>query len=97
MDDLINIPRSSAETLIQMANQVLAGTAPTGPDNLERTEVTLKNNIRKNLTEAVYQIEKAIFESDAKSLTTSQMSANAEKRRLSEDDYSRSKENWIAR
>ena len=97
MDDLINIPRSSAETLIQMANQVLTGTSPTGPDNLERAEVTLKNNIRKNLTEAVYQIEKAIFEANAKPLTTTQMSANAEKRRLSEDDYSQSKESWIAR
>lgn len=97
MDDSISIPRSSAETLIQIANEVLGTTDPTGPDNLERGEVTLKNSIRKNLKEAVYQAEKAIYEADTTSLTTAQMSVNAEKRRRSEDDYSQSKENWIAR
>ena len=97
MDDLISIPRSTAEALIQVATQVLSTTDPTGPDNLERGEVTLKNNVRKNLTEAVYQAEKAIFEADTKTLTSDQMSANAEKRRRNEDDYSRSKESWIAR
>jgi len=97
MDDSISIPRSSAEALIQIANEVLGTTDPTGPDNLERGEVTLKNSIRKNLKEAVYQAEKAIYEADTTSLTTAQMSVNAEKRRRSEDDYSQSKENWIAR
>ena len=76
---------------------MLDTTDSTGPDNLERAEVTLKNSIRKNLKEAVYQAEKAIFEADTKALTSDQMSANAEKRRRSEDDYSRSKESWIAR
>ena len=97
MDDSISIPRSSAEALIQIANEVLGTTDPTGPDNLERGEVTLKNSIRKNLKEAVYQAEKAIYEADTTSLTTAQMSVNAEKRRRSEYDYSQSKENWIAR
>jgi hypothetical protein len=97
MDNLISIPRSSAEALIEVANQVLSTTHPTAPDNLERAEVTLKNTIRKNLKEAVYQAEKAIYEADSKFLTSDQMSANAEKRRRTEDDYSQSKERWIAR
>jgi hypothetical protein len=97
MEDFISMPRQAAEALIQVATQVLSTTDPTGPDNLERGEVTLKNSIRKNLQEAVYQAEKAIYEADTTSLTTAQMSVNAEKRRRSEDDYSRSKESWIAR
>ena len=97
MDDSISIPRSTAEALIRIANEVLSTTGPTGPDNLERGEVTLKNNIRKNLAEAVYQAEKAIFEVDSQRMTSERLSENAEKRRRIEDDYSRSKENWIAR
>lgn len=95
MDDSIKISRTSAEALLQVANQVLSFTDATAPDNLERAEVTLKNNIRKNLKEAVYQTEKAIFEADTKPLTTGQMSANAEKRRASEDSFSHDKTNFI--
>jgi hypothetical protein len=97
MDDSISIPRSSAEALIQIANEVLSTTAPSGPNDLERGEVTLKNNIRKNLKEAVYQAEKAVFDADSQRMTSERLSENAEKRRQPEDDYSQSKENWIAR
>jgi len=97
MEDSISISRVTAEALIQVATQVLNRTEPTGHDNLERAEIALKNNIRKNLKEAVYQTEKAIFEADTKALTSAQLSENAEIRRKAEDDYSYLKENWIAR
>tara|TARA_R100001594_G_scaffold24167_1_gene47333 strand:+ start:621 stop:914 length:294 start_codon:yes stop_codon:yes gene_type:complete len=97
MDDSITIPREAAEALIQLASQVLDTTHSTGPENLERGEVTLKNNVRKNLKEAVYQAEKALYEADAKPLTSAEMSANAVRRHHTEDDYSQSKEKWIAR
>ena len=91
MDDLISIPRLSLEALIQVANQVLSTTDPTGPDNLERAEVTLKNSIRKNLKEAVYQAEKAIHTADITPSQTRDTSTSFD------EEYSRSKESWIAR
>ena len=95
MDDLITIPRESLETFLSVASDILAGTEPTAPDNLERVEVILKNNNRKHLAEAVYQAEKAIYSADAKPLTGEKMSLNAEKRRSIEDSFSRDKADFI--
>jgi len=95
MDDSITIPRESLETFLSVAGDILAGTEPTAPDNLERAEVTLKNNNRKHLVEAVYQAEKAIYNADTKPLTVEQMSLNAEKRRSIEDSFSRDKTDFI--
>lgn len=97
MDDNVTVPRATVEAFIQVAKNVLEDTKSGAPDRLERAEVTVVNNERSKLKEAVYQAERAIYEIDTKSNTAAQMSANAEKRRRDEDDYSQSKENWIAR
>jgi len=97
MDETITLPRETVEAFLEVSSRVLSMSDPTGPENLERVEVAFNNNKRKQLSEAVYQAEKAIYEADKEPLTTSQMSANAEKRRRTEDDYSQSKERWIAR
>ena len=90
MEKTITIPRTSAEILLKIAHEVLGTTNPTGPDNLERAEVVVKNSIRRNLTEAVYQLEKSLYRADA--------TQNIEKQSETDDDgYSFSKENWIAR
>tara|TARA_Y100001973_G_C5136102_1_gene300374 strand:- start:349 stop:615 length:267 start_codon:yes stop_codon:yes gene_type:complete len=88
MEKTITIPRESAEILLQIAHEVLGTTNPTGPDNLERAEVIVKNNVRRKLTEAVYQLEKSLYEVDAVSKSESS---------TIESDRSFSKENWIAR
>jgi len=95
MDDLITIPRESLETFLSVANNVLGMTEPTAPDNLERAEVVFTNNKRKQLAEAVYQAEKAIYDVDTKPLTVEQMSINAEKRRSIEDGFSDDKASFI--
>ena len=85
MDDLITIPRESLETFLSVAGDILARTEPTAPDNLERAEVTLRNNNRKQLVEAVYQAEKAIFANDVGSLDAEQMSQRAKRKHDLED------------
>ena len=97
MDDNITISRATVEAFVAVAKNVLEHTKPTAPDRIERAEITVVSNARGRLKEAVYQAEKAIYEADTKSLTSDQMSENAENRRREEDDYSESKENWIAR
>jgi len=89
MEKTITINRASAEALLHVANEVLGTTNATGPDNLERAEVIVKNNVRRNLTEAVYQLEKSLYEIDAFEVS--------EKTEAKENDRSFSKENWIAR
>ena len=97
MNDTITIPRTSAEALIKLAHNVLNMTEASGPENLERAEVAMVNNQRNSLKEAVFQAEKAIYENDTSAPTVESMSRNAERLRAWEDDYSQSKENWIAR
>jgi len=97
MDDSIVLPRESVEVLARAAKGIIDNTSPTAPDKLERVEIAVINNQRNKLKEALYQAERAMYEADARTLTTAQMSANAEKRRSMEDDYSESKERWIAR
>ena len=97
MDKSITLSRATVEAFLEVSSRVLDLTEPTGPENMERVEVALTNYKRKQLSEAVYQAEKAIYEADRGPLTTSQLSANAEKRRRTEDDYSQLKERWIAR
>tara|TARA_R100000152_G_C6760663_1_gene184725 strand:- start:580 stop:849 length:270 start_codon:yes stop_codon:yes gene_type:complete len=89
MEKTITINRASAEALLHVANEVLGTTNATGPDNLERAEVIVKNNVRRNLTEAVYQLEKSLYEIDA--------CEGSGKTEAKENDRSFSKENWIAR
>ena len=90
MEKTITIPRTSADILLQIAHEVLGTTNPTGPDNLERAEVVVKNSVRRNLTEAVYQLEKSLYEADVSQDKKNQTQAI-------DNDYSFSKENWIAR
>ncbi len=97
MDDSIILSRESVEILARAVKDIIDNTSSVGPDKLERTEVAVINNQRNKLKEALYQAERAMYEADARALTTVQMSANAEKRRSIEDDYSESKEKWIAR
>ena len=93
MKDIITIPRESAETLIKLATRVLDMTEDTGPERLERAEVTMVNNQRNRLKEAVFQTEKAIYETDS----THSKSAEKNKRRLSvvEDTFSDDKASFI--
>jgi len=95
MDDSITIPRESLEAFLSVANRILDRTSGTAPEAIERTEVTLQNNNRKQLAEAVFQAEKAIFNNDVKPLTADQMSDNADKRRSWEDSFSRDKADFI--
>ena len=95
MNDSITIPRESLETFLSVANRILDRTSGTAPEAIERTEVTLQNNHRKQLAEAVYQSEKAIFDSDTKPLTAEQMSSNANKRHTWEDNFHRDKTDFI--
>ena len=94
MEDKIIIPRAAAETLIKMAHRVLEMTD--GPSKgMERTEVTAINNRREQLKEAVYNTEKAIYESGSRPLSVEKMSSNAERLRRWEDDFSDDKTNFI--
>ncbi len=93
MDDTITIPRSSAEALLEVARNILNSTEPTGPQNKERAEVVFTNTKRRQLAEAVYQVEKALYELDTKAAKQKQQTELKEQ----SYDYSRSKENWIAR
>jgi len=95
MNDNITVSRTTLEALLQAASAVLNTTEATGPDNVERAEVVLKNNNRKTLKEAVYQTEKALYEVDTKPLTSAQMSAQAEERRYQEDSFSYDKADFI--
>jgi len=93
MKDTITIPRESAEALIKLATRVLDMTEDTGPERLERAEITMVNNQRNRLKEAVFQTEKAIYETDS----THSESAEKNKRRLRvvEDTFSDDKANFI--
>lgn len=95
MDDNITIPRTTIEAFLQAANAVLGTTDATGPDNIERAEIVLKNNNRKTLKEAVYQAEKALYEADTKPNTAAQMSARAQELRHQEDSFSYDKTDFI--
>ena len=88
MNDTITIPRASAEALIKLARLTLDMTEETGPDSLE-------NNQRSKIKEAVFQTEKAIYDSDTKPLTVEKMSRNAQRRRALEDSFSDDKANFI--
>ena len=95
MNDTITIPRASAEALIKLARHTLDMTEETGPDSLERAEVSMMNNQRSKIKEAVFQTEKAIYDSDTKPLTVEKMSRNAQRRRALEDSFSDDKANFI--
>ena len=94
MDDLITIPRESLEIFLAVASRILDRTSGAAPEAIERTEVTLQNNHRKQLAEAVYQAEKAIYDNNIGSLTAEQMSANA-RRKHEFEDFSDDKMNFI--
>ena len=94
MDDLILIPRDAVEMFIRVANSVLTRTVSTAPDNLERAEVVFTNHRRKQLKNAVYEAEKALFQEDTKLLTAEQMSHNAVTKHEFED-FSEDKTNFI--
>ena len=95
MKDTITIPRESAETLIKLATRVLDMTEETGPERLERAEVTMMNNQRNRVKEAVYQTEKAIYEGDRGSMPADTMRRNAERMRHWEDACSDDKTAFI--
>ena len=91
MQDTIIIPRESVEQLIKLASRVLDMTEETGPERLERAEVTMINNQRNRLKEAVYQAEKAIYESDKGSSSSN----NLKVLREWEDNFSDDKASFI--
>ena len=95
MDDSITIPRESLEVFLSVVSRIIDRTSGGEPEAIERAEVTLQNNNRKQLVEAVFQAEKAIFDSDVGPLTAEQMSVNADKRRSWEDSFSYDKANFI--
>ena len=94
MDDNIIIPRSSVETLIRTAHQVLELAEPP-PAGCSRVEVTTINNRREQLKGAVYNAEKAIYEKASKPLNVDRMSNNAERLRPWDDDFYENKANFI--
>ena len=93
MKDTITIPRESAETLIKLATRVLDMTEDTGPERLERAEVTMVNNQRNRLKEAVFQTEKAIYETD--STHSERAEKNKRRLRVVEDTFSDDKASFI--
>jgi len=95
MNDSITVPRESLEMLLKAASSILDKTEPIAPEDVGRTEIRIKNHQRKGLTEAVFQAEKALYESDSKPLTAEQMSVNANNRRKNEDNFSYDKANFI--
>lgn len=89
MQDKITIPRTAIEAFVEASTKLLDMTKPVGPEEIERAEVIFTNNKRKQLSEAVYQAEKAMYDED-------RLLKN-ENKTIREVDYSLSKERWIAR
>ena len=94
MENKISIQKETAETLIKMAHRVLEMTEGSS-EGMERSEVTVLNNRREQLKQAVYNTEKAIYDNDSRPLNVDRMSRNAERLRRWEDDFSDDKANFI--
>lgn len=61
----IILDRTTVETLLLTAKSIVENTNPIGPEDVSRTEVCFKNYHRRRLEEAVYQVERAIYLTDA--------------------------------